>query len=143
MARTADYARLERRRARPSPLMIALALAGVAAIVFVTVCPIALRPHVANANLERFGAYVLLGGLIARARGRAWVSAAALVVVLAFALEAAQALAPERHAVAADAMVKAVGGLAGVAAREGLFALRRLIRRQRARRAIALNPSAA
>ena len=128
MARTASGVRPERRRARPSPRVIALALLGVAGVVFVTVCPIGLRPHFADANAERFAAYLAVGVLVARARGRSWGSAAAVVVALAFGLEAAQALAPGRHAMAGDAIVKAMGGLCGVAAVEASFAVRRLVR---------------
>lgn len=129
MVGTVSYAGPERRRARPSPWVIGGALAAVAGIVFVTVCPIGLRPHFADANAERFAAYVVAGALIARARGRAWVSAAAAVVVLALVLEAAQALVPGRHAMAPDAIVKALGGLCGVVAVESFFGLRRVVRR--------------
>ena len=50
------YSGPERRIAKPSPTLICLAVMGVAAIAFVTLCPINLRPHFASADEERFGA---------------------------------------------------------------------------------------
>ncbi len=122
------YAGPERRRARPSPLMIALAAGGVAAVAFATLCPIGLRPHLAGANQERFGAYLLLGVLVGLAAQRRWLMGTTVVVALAFGLEAAQHLAPGRHAVLSDAAVKALGGAFGAASVEFSFSLRRLVR---------------
>ena len=117
----------ERRRAKPSKAVIATALLGAAAIAFVTLCPIGLRPHLASANLERFGAYLAVGFLVSRAAGRQAMGATVVIMALAFGLEAAQRLAPGRHAVLADAVVKAFGGVSGVAGYQMLFPLRRLI----------------
>src|ERR1700761_7282900 len=117
----------ERRRARPSKAVIAAAVLGIGAIGFVTLCPIGLRPHFMSANLERFGAYLLLGVLVSRAAGRQAMGATLAVMALAFGLEAAQRLAPGRHAVLADAVVKAFGGVTGVAGYQLLFPLRRMI----------------
>jgi VanZ family protein len=50
-------------------------------------------------------------------------------MALAFGLEAAQQFAPGRHAHLADAMVKAFGGVTGVAGYQLMFPLRRLILR--------------
>ena len=116
----------ERRRATPSKTAVGAALAGVAAIAFVTLCPIALRPHLAPASVERLAAYAVLGALISRAAGRRGLQATAWVVILAFGLEAAQRLSPGRHAQMADALVKGLGGVLGVAAVQMLFPLRRL-----------------
>ena len=129
MASVATYARPERRLARPSPAAIALAVLALHAIAFATLCPIGLRPHLADANAERFFAYVALGALAARAGGRRALAVTALVVLAAVALEGAQALIPGRHATAPDAMVKALGGVMGCAAVQMRFPLRRLVAR--------------
>jgi hypothetical protein len=108
--------------------MIALAVAGVAAIAFATLCPIGMRPHLAGANQERFSAYLVLGGLVGLAAPRRWLAATLLVVALAFGLEAAQHLTSTRHAVLSDAIVKALGGAFGAASVQFGFSLRRLVR---------------
>ena len=127
MTHPAHYAGRERRRAKPSRTVIATAALGVAAVAFVTFCPIWLRPHLAAANVERFAAYGLLGLLVSRAAGRRGLSATVLIIALAFGLEAAQRFAPGRHAHLADAVVKAFGGVCGVASYQLMFPLRRLI----------------
>jgi hypothetical protein len=127
MTRTAPYAGPERRLAKPSTAVIGLALLGVAAIAVVTLCPIGLRPHLASANVERFGAYLVMGALISRAAGRRALAATVLVMVLAFGLEAGQRFAPGRHSQIADAVVKAFGGVTGVGGFQLMFPLRRLI----------------
>jgi hypothetical protein len=129
MTTTELFARRERRIARPSKTVVAAALLGVAGIAFVTLCPIGLRPHLAGANVERMAAYVVLGAMISRAAGRRGLAATALVMALAFGLEAAQQFAPGRHAHLADAVVKAFGGVSGVASYQLMFPLRRLIAR--------------
>ena len=106
--------------------MIGLAATGLAAIVFATLCPIGLRPHVASPNLERFVAYMALGGLVARACGRRALGATALVLLAAIGLEAAQALVPGRHAALSDAVVKSLGGVLGCAAAQVAYPIRRL-----------------
>ncbi|HZZ67472.1 MAG TPA: hypothetical protein VFE18_04800 [Phenylobacterium sp.] len=119
----------DRRRAKPSAITVGAAVLGVAAIGFVTLCPIGLRPHLANADVERFGAYLILGLLVSRAAGRRAVGATMLVMALAFGLEAAQRFAPGRHAQMVQALVKAFGGLSGVMAAELVFPLKRLMAR--------------
>jgi hypothetical protein len=106
---------------------VGLALLAAAAVAFVTLCPIGLRPHLASPNLERLMAYAVLGALVARACGRNGLRATAWVMVLAFGLEGAQRLVPGRDAVMADALVKAFGGVLGVAGAQLMFALRRLL----------------
>jgi hypothetical protein len=127
MAAPESHARPERRLARPSPLVVGLALTAVAAIAFVTLCPIGLRPRLASATQERLCAYFVLGVLIALAAGRRWLGATAVVLILAFGLEAAQALAPGRDPAMSDALVKAFGGVLGAAAAQLVFPVRRLI----------------
>jgi hypothetical protein len=119
----------ERRRAQPSPLQVSLAVTALAGVVFVTLCPIGLRPHLASADVERFGAYFVLGALAARVSGRRALSAAALVVLVAIALEAAQRFAPGRHARVSDATIKALGGGVGAAAVPLAYAARRQLAR--------------
>jgi len=122
-------ARAERRVARPSPRWVGLAALGVAAIAFVTLCPIGLRPHLASGDQERFAAFLALGALAGRAAGRRGLAATAAVVLLAFGLELAQGLAPGRHAGLSDALVKALGGVVGVAAAQLAYPLRRALAR--------------
>ena len=129
MATPLVQAGAERRQARYSPLRIGLAAFAIAAIAFVTLCPIGLRPHVAPANVERFGAYLVLGGLVAFAAGRRVLAATAVVVLLAVALEAAQALAPGRDPAVSDAIVKALGGVAGAALVAMTYPIRRWLAR--------------
>jgi hypothetical protein len=127
MARAASRAGSERRLAKPSPLVVSLALAGAGGIAFVTLCPIGLRPHLGSATEERFAAFFVLGVLVALAAGRRWLGATAVVVVLAFGLEAAQGLAPSRDPALADALVKAFGGVLGASVAQLVFPIRRLI----------------
>ncbi|MGZ3378614.1 MAG: hypothetical protein ACXU8S_18620 [Phenylobacterium sp.] len=127
MAAAPLFVRAERRLAKPSQAEMAVALLGMAAIGFVTLCPIGLRPHLASANVERLCAFAVLGVLMSKAAGRRAIGATALVMALAFGLEAAQRFAPGRHAHLADAVVKAFGGVSGVASYQLMFPLRRLI----------------
>ncbi|MBS0331918.1 MAG: VanZ family protein [Proteobacteria bacterium] len=129
MAKAAPYPGPERRIAKPSPAMIGLAAFGLMAIAFVTLCPIGLRPSLGDANLERFVAYLGLGGLFALAAGRRVLAATVAVIVFALALEAAQRLAPGRHAVPAEAILKALGGVVGVTGAQLRWPLRRLAAR--------------
>jgi len=136
-------ARPERRLARPSPRWMGLTAFGLLAIAFVTLCPIWMRPHLAGGDEERFAAFLALGFLAGRAAGRRGLAATAAVVLLAFGLEYAQELAPGRHAALSDAVVKALGGVVGVAAAQISFALwrglRRAARRLAASRALAVD----
>ncbi|RZS88847.1 VanZ like protein [Phyllobacterium myrsinacearum] len=88
-----------------------------AAILFITVDPISLRPESGlPVNVERFGAFAVLGFVFAAAYPRRWLLILVLVVGAAFGFELAQMLAPTRHARLMDAVVKAAGGTFGVAA---------------------------
>jgi VanZ family protein len=82
----------------------------------VTVCPIEYRPHPSGflVSLEHFGAFALLGFLLAVGySGRRW-QICALIVIAAGMLEASQMLDPSRHGRVADFVVKAFGGTIGV-----------------------------
>ena len=84
------------------------------AIVVMTLGPVGLRPQLGHPSMERFAAYLLLGGAfsIAYPRHRAWVALA--VVAGALGLEVGQLVVPGRDARVPDAMVKAVGAVCGV-----------------------------
>ena len=131
MATPIPKTRPERRQAKPSVLLIAAAILSAEIMGFVTLCPISLRPHLWSANHERFVAYFVLGALIALAAQRRRLGALALVLFLAFGLEAAQRLIPGRHAMLSDATVKALGGLFGVVAVQLSFPLGRWVDRAR------------
>lgn len=126
MARTAAYSGPNRRFAKPSPLVVGLAALAVCGIAFATLCPIELRPRMAEPDAERFAAFFGLGGLIALAAGRRWIGATAAVMLLAFGFEAAQLVVPGRDAMLSDAIIKAMGGVCGSAAAQAVFAARRL-----------------
>ena len=123
------YVGPERRIAKPSPAMIALALLGLAGIVYATLCPIGMRPHLASADEERFGAYFVLGLLMAFAAPRRRWAVTLLVMSIAIGLEAGQLLIPGRDARISDALVKAVGGGLGAQSYFTTFAARRLLAR--------------
>jgi len=124
------YTGPERRIARPSIAAICASLAVFGAIAFATLCPPELRPHLAGANEERFGAYFLLGVCMAFAFPRRPNLVVFAVAGIACALEAGQLLVPGRDAVFADACVKAMGGLWGVFAAQMSYGAIRLIRRK-------------
>jgi VanZ family protein len=88
-----------------------------AAILFITVDPIHLRPESGlPVNVERFLAFAVLGFVFAAAYPKRWLLILLLVVGAAFGFELAQMLAPTRHARLLDAIVKAAGGISGVLA---------------------------
>jgi hypothetical protein len=123
------YAGPERRFSKPSPVFIALAVLGVAGIAYATLCPIGMRPHLASADQERFGAYFVLGGAVALAAPRRWLSSTLFVVALAIGLEASQLLVPGRDARVGDALIKACGGVLGSAVGHAVFPAKRLAMR--------------
>ena len=98
---------------RALPLLAWLALA---AIVFVTVSPIGLRPHdVMPVTIDRALAFAALACLFVTAYPRHWRSVGLAVVFCAVGIEWLQELSPTRHARLDDALIKAVGALFGVA----------------------------
>lgn len=91
------------------------AWAVLAVTLFVTLSPIGLRPHdILPVNVDRALAFALMGILFVTAYPRQWPWVALLVVVGAGAIELLQVLAPTRHAHVNDALVKGLGGIAGV-----------------------------
>ena len=88
-----------------------------AAIIFVTLSPIGLRPHtVTSVNLDRALAYSLAGFMFALAYPRHWIAVALLLAAGALAVEYLQYLSPTRHARLHDAGVKAAGAAIGLVA---------------------------
>jgi len=85
-----------------------------AAIVVMTLGPVGLRPQFGHPSIERFAAYLALGAAfsVAYPRQRFWVALA--VVCGALGLEMGQLLVPGRDARISDAVVKAIGAVAGV-----------------------------
>jgi hypothetical protein len=90
------------------------ALALLALIVFATLSPIQMRPHIADANLERGLAYVLLGLAITIGFPKRVYQVAIFVICTAGVLEMLQIIDPGRHARFLDAFLKASAGIAGI-----------------------------
>lgn len=84
------------------------------AIAFVTLSPIGDRPSVASPHLEHFAAFALIGFAFALAYPNRILLVFVIVVGAAVGLEALQLLTPDRHGRAADALVKALGGISGI-----------------------------
>lgn len=106
--RLADHAALQR-------FIALLAWAGLIFIAYATLSPLALRPHLGPfVQLERFGAFMVIGCLFALAYRQRPFVVLAFVLALACGLELFQLLAPSRHARLLDLLVKASGGGFGV-----------------------------
>jgi VanZ family protein len=87
-----------------------------AAIIFVTVSPIGLRPHtVTSVNIDRALAYMVVGLAFAVAYPKHWMTVALLLIAGAVFIEYLQYLSPTRHARLHDAAVKALGATVGIA----------------------------
>jgi len=100
-------------------------------ILFATLSPLDLRPHIpaVGADIERFFAYLAAGGMLAFAYPRQRWFVLGGMVVLAVGLEWAQTLEQSRHGRLQDAGVKALGTLAGGILAAGLDHLARRLRR--------------
>lgn len=95
-----------------------------AAILFVTVSPIGLRPHtIITVSIDRAGAYAVTALLFALAYPHRWKRVALLLIGSAFLFEVMQVLSPTRHAHFEDAAVKSLGVCAGLAIGYGLSRL--------------------
>ena len=92
----------------------AAAWTTLAFIAFATLSPLGLRPEIGNANLERFCAYALAGLLLALAYPRHLILIVFFVVAFAAVLELLQLITPDRHGEFQNALVKTLGGMAGV-----------------------------
>lgn len=90
---------------------------ALAAIVFVTVSPIELRPpDLLPVNYDRAIAFAGLSALFVLGYPRSWFFVGLAIVVGAGGIELLQELSPTRHAHVADALVKAAGASLGVLA---------------------------
>jgi VanZ family protein len=83
-------------------------------VVVATLSPIGARPSLTSPHLEHFAAFALVGFAFALAYPNRVLLVFAIVVGAALGLEALQLLTPDRHARAADAVVKALGGISGI-----------------------------
>lgn len=87
---------------------------ALAAIIFVTVSPIGLRPHdFAAVDTDRAGAFAVMALLFVLAYPRQWLLCAVLLILGAGGIELLQYLSPTRHAHLDDAVIKAVGAAIG------------------------------
>jgi len=83
-------------------------------IIFITISPIALRPHdVVAANADRALAFAAMAALFVWAYPRHLFVCVVLLMFGAGAIELLQNLSPTRHAEVHDAVVKAIGAFAG------------------------------
>lgn len=86
-----------------------------AAIIFVTVSPIGLRPgDLLPVDLDRALAFTLLGALFILAYPRHVLLCSVVLILGAGVIEMLQVLSPTRHAHVEDALVKAAGAVFGV-----------------------------
>jgi hypothetical protein len=102
-------------------------------IAYATLSPIDARPVLSVPHLEHFAAFALTGVAFAIAYPNRALLVVAIVVGSAVGLEALQLLTPDRHGRAADAFVKALGGISGISLGQVLsFLLRvKLVRSDR------------
>ena len=128
------YLRHATRYLDPMPidrLIKSAAWLSLVAILFVTICPIDLRPHtMTEVGSDRAGAFAVMALLFVSAYPRHWKSIAILLALSAPGLELLQALSPTRHARFDDALVKAAGVLAGATAARVLFHLAMFLSRR-------------
>lgn len=100
-----------------NPHYQAAAWSALAAIVFVTVSPIQMRPgDILSVDVDRALAFGLLASMFMVAYPRYALSVGLLVVAGAGATEMLQLFSPTRHARIDDALIKAAGAVAGMAA---------------------------
>jgi hypothetical protein len=104
-----------------------------AAIVFVTVSPIEMRPgDIFSVDMDRAMAFGLLSSMFMVAYPRHAILVGSFVVMSAGAIELLQALSPTRHARLDDAVIKGAGALAGMALAYAYNALRAVRYQRRA-----------
>ena len=95
-------------------LAVGAAWLGLLAIIFVTLSPIGLRPHIGGPNYERFFAFAAIGALFGIAYPRYMTRVGIILIVFAIGLEALQLISPDRHGTLLDAIVKCVGSAIGL-----------------------------
>lgn len=98
-----------------------------AAIIFVTVSPIEMRPgDIFSVDLDRALAFGLLSSMFMIAYPRHALYVGGFIVLSAGAIELLQALSPSRHARLDDAIIKGAGALGGMVLAFSYNALRSL-----------------
>lgn len=95
-------------------------------VVYATLSQAGARPVLTFPHLEHFAAFALMGLAFALAYPNRVLLVVALVVGTAAGLEALQLLTPDRHGRAADAFVKALGGISGISVGQTLSFLLRI-----------------
>lgn len=95
--------------------LAALGWIGLALIIYVSLCPVESRPHVAAVHWEHFGAFAIIGLAFAVGHPRRLGLVILVVMGSALILELMQLLTVDRHARLIDAFVKEAGGLFGIA----------------------------
>lgn len=95
---------------------LSISLALIALVIFATLSPLGLRPHMGGATVERFGAFGLIGLALGMAFPRRFWLVLGIVMLTAVGLELLQLLTPDRHGRLIDAWVKLAGGVSGVCA---------------------------
>jgi hypothetical protein len=96
-----------------------------AAIAFMTLAPIELRPSGISPQIERFAAFAVIGLVFSLAYSRQVWLVVLLVLGAAVALEVMQVLVLTRHAGLRDVVAKLAGGTTGVLAGWAISTLRR------------------
>jgi VanZ family protein len=94
-----------------------------------TLGPVAARPHLFDAHVEHFGAYVVIGLLFGLVYPRQTFLICVIVLGAAALLESLQLLTPDRHGQVLDLAAKLAGGTAGIVA--GKIAARQIALRRR------------
>lgn len=108
-------------------LVKAAAWGALALIAFVTLSPISMRPvSSAPVNIERLGAYLVLGALFGAAYPKRIPLVLGLLVVGSVGLEVSQNLVPGRHGRVDDALFKAAGACLGAFAGGAVARIRAL-----------------
>jgi len=106
-------------------VIVVLAWAFLAFIVFGTISPLKDRPTLlSSADLERIGAFAILGGLFCLAYPRHIILVCFMVLGSAVLLECLQTLTLDRHGTLLDAAEKIVGGAFGIFAAGAALCLR-------------------
>lgn len=125
-----------------SRFMRPLAWLLLAAIIFVTISPIGLRPHtMTNVNADRALAYAVTGFVFALGYPKQWKLVALLLIFGTLAIEFLQYLSPTRHARLHDAVIKAAGAMLGILAGSAVY--RRAQTKQRLNAVSAQEPQTA
>jgi VanZ family protein len=99
---------------------------ALAFIVFATLSPAGVRPALAGPHFEHFAAFAVMGFAFGLGYPNRILLVVAFVAGVALGLEGLQLLTPDRHGRAADALVKALGGISGISVGQMVSFLLRL-----------------